>query len=70
MIYSKGSQKPSKKCTLDELVADYNSMMNDPKEYANTTYKSNIESQGRPWGGPRDARTKANKPWNKNDIPV
>jgi len=57
-------------CDLQNLVDGYDNMMKDPKEYANTTYQSNIKSQGRPYGGPRDARTKANKPWNKNDIPV
>lgn len=70
MLYSKNSNKPSKECHLDELVAKYNSMMNDPKEYANTTYKSQITSQGRPYGGSRDARTKANKKWSPGDIPV
>lgn len=70
MLYTKNTTQTRKACTLDELVTKYNSMMDDPKEYANTTYKSQITSQGRPYGGDRDARTKANKPWNKNDIPV
>ncbi len=64
--------KPSSKtnCDLQSLVDGYDKMMKDPKEYANSTYKSQITSQGRPWGGPRDARTKANKSWNKGDLPV
>ena len=62
------NNKPSG--TMDDLVNGYNKMMEDPKEYANTTYAAQIKSQGRPWGGPLDARTKANKPWDKNAIPV
>lgn len=57
-------------CDLQNLVDGYDKMMADPKEYANTTYAAQIKSQGRPWGGPLDARTKANKSWGKNDIPV
>ena len=57
-------------CTLDTLVDGYNRMMDDPKEYANTTYKAQITSQGRPWGGERDARNRANKPWGKMDVPT
>lgn len=67
MITTKG---PSKSSTLDSLVDGYNKMMNDPKEYAQTTYQSQINSLGRPYGGERDARNKANKSWNKSDIPV
>jgi hypothetical protein len=61
------AQRPS---DMQNLVNGYNKMMEDPKQYANTTYLSQIKSQGRPWGGTRDARTKANKPWDKNGIPV
>ena len=55
---------------LSDLVDGYNKMYADPKEYAQTTYLANIKSQGRPYGGERDARTKAVKKWNKNDIPT
>lgn len=58
------------KSNMASLVEGYTRMMNDPKEYAQTTYKAQITSQGRPYGGERDARNRANKPWNKNDIPV
>ena len=58
------------KSNMQSLVDGYNKMMEDPKEYAETTYKAQIKSQGRPWGGPLDARTKANKAWDKNDVPV
>ena len=52
---------------LSDLVGGYNKMMEDPKQYAQTTYAAQIKEQGRT--SPRDARTKAQKPWNKNDIP-
>jgi len=57
---------------MQNLVDGYNSMMNDPKEYANTTYKNNIKSQGRAfgkWNG-RDTTQKTEKPWPNNNIPV
>ncbi len=57
-------------CDLQNLVDGFNKMMDDPKEYANTTYKNQITSQGRPWGGDRDARNRANKKWDINAIPV
>ena len=50
------------------LVEGYNKMMEDPKAYAESTYKSQIKSQGKP--NPRDARNKAEKSWNKNDKPI
>lgn len=64
--------KPNKprQSAMDTLVNGYNSMMKDPLEYAKGTYQSQIRNLGRPYGGDRDARTKANKPWNKGDIPV
>ncbi len=52
------------------MVDEYNKMYADPLAYANGTYQSNVKSQGRPYGGDRDARTKAVKPWNKMDIPT
>lgn len=55
---------------MDSLVSNYDKMMSDPKEYANTIYKSQINSLGRPYGGDRDARTKAVKKWDRNAIPV
>jgi hypothetical protein len=62
--------KDKKNDVLSDLVAGYNKMMEDPKEYAQTTYAAQIKSQGRPYGGDRDARNRANKPWDKNDVPV
>jgi len=53
---------------LNDLVDGYNKMMEDPAAYASTTYAQQIKNQGRV--SDRDARTKANKPWGKNDIPV
>jgi hypothetical protein len=70
MITTKGSTKQAAACDLQNLVDGYDKMMEDPKAYAEGTYQDNIRSQGRPWGGPRDARTKANKLWDRNDIPV
>lgn len=70
MLYSKDSKTSKTSCDLQELVDGYDKMMKDPKQYAETTYKSQINSLGRPWGGERDARTKANKKWDKSDIPV
>lgn len=61
------SQRPD---DLQNMVDNYNKMMDSPIDYANTVYKRQIGGQGRPWGGTRDARTKANKPWDKNGIPV
>lgn len=55
---------------LSTLVDGYNKMYADPLEYANTTYASQVKSLGRPYGGSRDARTKAVKPWNIGDIPT
>jgi len=55
---------------LTKLVDGYNDMYRDPLQYAQTTYLANIKSQGRPWGGDRDARNLANKPWNKMDVPI
>lgn len=64
---NRNSERPSE---MQGLVNGYNKMMEDPKEYANTIYLQQIRSQGRPFGGKRDARNKANKPWDKNGIPV
>lgn len=55
---------------LSDLVDGYNKMYTDPLEYANGTYQKNIDSLGRPYGGDLDARNKAQKPWNKKDIPT
>lgn len=62
--------KDKKSNILSDLVDGYNKMYADPLEYAKTTYANQIKSQGRPYGGNRDARTNAVKPWDKNDIPV
>ena len=65
----KNSERPS---AMQGLVNGYNKMMEDPKEYANTTYKSQINKQGRAWGkwNGRDTTDKTVKPWPKGNIPV
>lgn len=54
---------------LSDLVDGYNKMYADPLEYAKTTYAAQIKSQGRRWGGSRDAINLSVKPWDKNSIP-
>jgi len=57
---------------LQNMVNDYDRMMRDPKEYADSTYAQQIKNQGRAWGewNDRDATQKANKKWPKGHIPV
>ena len=65
----KNSERPSE---MQGLVNGYNKMMEDPKEYANTTYKKQINNQGRAWSkwNGRDTTDKTVKPWPKGNIPV
>lgn len=69
-----GKQNSERPGDLSGLVRQYDEMMEDPKAYANGTYKRNIASQGRRWGGTRDAIYKTQKPgqWDKgiNGLPV
>lgn len=52
---------------LGDMVNNYNSMMHDPKKYADTTYAAQLKFIGR--RDPKSSVFLTQTPWSKNDIP-